>query len=169
MTASIGHAAQLQSANHDQLASATLKDFRIIFNSVKKHFKQIEELCGVSSSQLWVLWELQKTPGLKVSELAGKLAIHQSTASNLIEKTSKKALISKKREDLDQRVVRLYLTETGREIVKKAPGSPRGILTEAIDQLSIQDLVQLQSSLEILIGKMNLKDDADAMKPLSSH
>jgi len=169
MTASIGHAAQLQSANQEQLASATLKDFRIIFNSVKKHFKQIEERCGVSSSQLWVLWELQKTPGLKVSELAGKLAIHQSTASNLIEKASKKALISKKREDLDQRVVRLYLTETGREIVKKAPGSPRGVLTEAIDQLSIQDLVQLQNSLEILIGKMNLKDEADAMKPLSSH
>lgn len=169
MNASLGHAAQHQANNHEQLASATLKDFRIIFNSVKKHFKQIEEQCGVSSSQLWVLWELQKTPGLKVSELAGKLAIHQSTASNLIEKASRKALISKRREDEDQRVVRLYLTEAGQEIVMKAPGSPRGVLTEAIDQLSIQDLVQLQSSLEILIGKMKLKDEADAMKPLSSH
>lgn len=169
MNASIGDAPQLPETSHEQLASSALKDFRIIFNSVKKHFKQVEELCGISSSQLWVLWELHKTPGLKVSELAGKLAIHQSTASNLIEKAAKKALISKKREDQDQRVVRLYLTEAGREIVKKAPDSPRGVLTEAIDQLSVEDLVQLQNSLEKLIGKMKLKDDADAMKPLSSH
>ena len=169
MNASIGHTRQPPETSHEQLASSALKDFRIIFNSVKKHFKQVEKQCGISSSQLWVLWELHKTPGLKVSELAGKLAIHQSTTSNLIEKTARKALISKKREDQDQRVVRLYLTEAGRDIVKKAPDSPRGVLTEAIDRLSIADLMQLQSSLEKLIGNMKLKDEADAMKPLSSH
>ncbi|PKO51564.1 MAG: MarR family transcriptional regulator, partial [Betaproteobacteria bacterium HGW-Betaproteobacteria-2] len=167
MNASIEHAPQPPETAHEQLASSTLKDFRIIFNSVKKHFKQVEEQCGISSSQLWVLWELYKTPGLKVSELAGKLAIHPSTTSNLVEKTTRKSLISKKREDQDQRVVRLYLTEAGREIVKMAPDSPRGVLTEAIDRLSIEDLAQLQSSLEKLIGKMKIKDDADAMKPLS--
>jgi DNA-binding MarR family transcriptional regulator len=153
--------------SHELLASSTLKNFRIIFNSVKKHFSQIEEMCGVSSSQLWVLWELHKTPGLKVTELAYKLSIHQSTASNLIEKLAKKAFISKKREDQDQRVVRLYLTQAGKEVVSKAPGSPRGVLREAIDHLPAQDLMLLQQSLESLIGQIKLKDEADAMKPLT--
>jgi len=160
------HARLPESASREQLASSTLKDFRLIFNSVKKHFKQVEEQCGVSSSQLWVLWELHKTPGLKVTELAGKLAIHQSTASNLIEKVAKKMLISKKREDQDQRVVRLYLTKSGRDVVMKAPDSPRGILREAIDHLPTSDLMQLQNSLDQLISQMKLKDVTDAMKPL---
>lgn len=159
----------MQADDQQALASATLKNFRIIFNSVKKHFKQVETQCGVSSSQLWLLWELHKTPGLKVSELAGKLAIHQSTASNLIEKAVRKALISKKREDQDQRVVRLYLTAAGRETMLKAPESPRGVLTEAIEQLSAAELLQLQASLQSLISRMKIKDEADALKPLSSH
>ncbi|CAG0960868.1 putative HTH-type transcriptional regulator YusO [Methylophilaceae bacterium] len=154
-------------AHHDELASSTLKNFRIIFNSVRKHLSQIEALCGVSSSQLWVLWELHKSPGLRVTELAGKLSIHQSTASNLIEKLVKKSLISKKREDQDQRVVRLYLTQAGMEVILKAPGSPRGVLRDALDHLSIQDLLSLQQSLECLIGKIRLKDEADALMPLT--
>lgn len=153
--------------SHEALASSALKDFRIIFSSVKKHSSQIEEQCDISSSQLWVLWELQKTPGLKVSELADKLAIHQSTASNLIEKIQKKAFICKKREDQDQRVVRLYLTDAGSEIVMKAPDSPRGVLREAIDRLTTQDLQLLQKSLERLISQIKLKDEADAMHPLT--
>jgi DNA-binding MarR family transcriptional regulator len=153
--------------SHAHLASTTLKNFRIIFNSVKKHFSEIEELCGVSSSQLWVLWELHKTPGLKVTELAYRLSIHQSTASNLIEKMAKNALISKKREDQDQRVVRLYLTQAGSEVLQKAPDSPRGVLREAIDQLPEADLLLLQQGLESLIGQIKLKDEADAMKPLA--
>lgn len=153
--------------SHEHLASTTLKNFRIIFNSVKKHFSEIEEICGVSSSQLWVLWELQKTPGLRVTELAHKLSIHQSTASNLIEKMAKNVLICKKREDQDQRVVRLYLTPAGSEVLLKAPGSPRGVLREAIDQLPESDLLLLQQSLQSLIGQIKLKDEADAMKPLA--
>lgn len=153
--------------SHEAMASTTLKNFRIIFNSVKKHVSEIEANCGISSSQIWVLWELHQSPGLRVTELASKLSVHQSTASNLIEKMAKNALISKKREDQDQRVVRLYLTEAGTDILKKAPDSPRGVLREAIDQLPNTELAQLQQSLECLIGQIKLKDDADAMKPLA--
>lgn len=76
--------------SHEAMATATLKNFRIIFNSVKKHVSEIEARCGISSSQIWVLWELHQSPGLRVTELASKLSVHQSTASNLIEKMAKK-------------------------------------------------------------------------------
>lgn len=152
---------------HDRLATDTLKKFRIIFSSVKTHLGEIEAQCGISSSQLWVLWELHKTPGLKVTELAAKLSIHQSTASNLIEKLSRRALIAKKREDIDQRVVRLYLTEAGISLVMQAPPSPRGILRDALDNLDIEEMQQLQQSLQTLISKIKLKNEADAMKPLA--
>jgi DNA-binding MarR family transcriptional regulator len=152
---------------HDRLATDTLKKFRIIFSSVKTHLGEIEAQCGISSSQLWVLWELHKTPGLKVTELAAKLSIHQSTASNLIEKLSRRALIAKKREDIDQRVVRLYLTEAGISLVMQAPPSPRGILRDALDDLDIEEMQQLQQSLQTLISRSKLENEADAMRPLA--
>jgi len=149
--------------HHTLLASSSLKHFRIVFSSVKRHFRRVESQCGVSGSQLWVLWELHTTPGLKVSELAKKLSVHQSTTSNLIEKLVKKDLITKQRQEDDQRVVRLYLTTKGKDVVAKAPSAPRGVLTEALDHMSNQDLIKLHQSLETLTSQIKLKDEHDAL------
>jgi DNA-binding MarR family transcriptional regulator len=63
--------------------------------------------------------------------------------------------------------VRLYLTEEGTSLVLKAPASPRGILRDALDALDLEEMQQLQQSLQTLIGKIKLKNEADAMKPLA--
>ncbi len=152
--------------HHAELVAASLKKFRVIFSSVKKHFTQIESLYGVSSSQLWVIWEIHKAPGIKVSELATKLAIHQSTTSNLIEKLVKKSWVVKERAEADQRVVRLFLTASGLDIIKQAPASPRGVLIDALDKLSSSELSALHQSLELLISKIKFKDETDALKSL---
>lgn len=152
---------------HQELITSTLKNFRIIFSSVKKHLSRIEAECGISSAQLWVLWELHKVPGLKVTELASRLSIHQSTASNLVEKLVRKSLISKKREDADQRIVRLSLTPSGMEMIMKAPESPWGILRDALDALSVEELMKLQESLQGLVVHIRQKDEADALTPLA--
>lgn len=155
-----------QTQMQTKLANASLQYFRVIFSSVKKHLSDTESACGISSSQLWVLYELYKAPDLKVSELAINLAIHQSTASNLVEKLVKKLLIVKRRETSDQRVVRLSLTETGLAIIKNAPPSPRGVLRDALDRLDINTLTGLTQSLEQLILQINSKDLGAGLIPL---
>lgn len=150
-----------------KLANASLQHFRVIFNSVKKHMSDTESACGVSGSQLWVLYELHKAPDLKVSELANNLAIHQSTASNLIEKLVKKMLIVKKRETTDQRVVRLSLTKEGLDMIKNAPPSPRGVLRDALDRLDVDRLETLTQSLALLSSQINSKDMSAGLIPLT--
>ena len=150
-----------------KLATASLQHFRVIFSSVKKHLSDIESTCGMSNSQLWVLYELNRATGLKVSELAANLAIHQSTASNLIEKLVKKKLIVKKRETSDQRVVRLSLTEQGLTVIQNAPPSPRGVLRDALDRLDIATLTALTESLDALTLQINSKDLDAGLIPLS--
>lgn len=150
-----------------KLATASLQHFRVIFSSVKKHLSDTESTCGISGSQLWVLYELNRAPDLKVTELAANLAIHQSTASNLIEKLVKKELIVKKRETTDQRVVRLSLTEQGVEMIKSAPPSPRGVLRDALDRLDTEKLAGLAEGLEELIVQINSKDLDAGLIPLS--
>ena len=56
---------------------------RIVFRAVQAHSKYVEKQCGLSSAKLWMLYELNSKPGIKVSQLASALAIHPSTCSKL--------------------------------------------------------------------------------------
>lgn len=162
--------AQEPLASADARAEQTreiLKHFRMLFRSVQKHSHWVEEQCGVSGAQLWALWELLLSPGLKVSELSRLLSIHQSTASNLLDKLEKRGLIRRERGGPDQRIVRLYLNPAGLEIINKAPRPAQGILMGALQNLSDETLNNLQNALGQVASRVKLKDESSALKPLS--
>ena len=72
--------------NSSVSALETLKLFRVIFKSAHKHFHEIEKTAGIGGASLWALAEIAETSNLTVSGLAKAMSIHQSTASNLMEK-----------------------------------------------------------------------------------
>jgi DNA-binding MarR family transcriptional regulator len=148
-------------------ALEVLRKFRLIFRSVKKHFRWVEQRCGVSGAQLWVMWEIHERPRCRVSDIARSLSIHQSTVSNMLDKLERRALISRRRSTSDQREVRLQLTARGRAVVAVAPGPARGVLVEALNTIPRQTLESLDASLDEVIGAMILRDNPGAMKPLS--
>lgn len=144
-----------------------LKKFRIIYGSVRQHFREIEQTCGVTGSQLWVMQEIANTPGIGVSVLAERLSIHQSTCSQLVEKLVARKLIIKERSKEDQRRVGLRLTEEASMLVKKAPGPAEGLLPEALSMLPAETIKALDLSLAQVIEQLQIKDDKLAEKPLS--
>ena len=150
-----------------QLSLQVLKKFRIIYGSVRQQFREIEQSCGVTGSQLWILQEVGKTPGIGVSELADHLSIHQSTASQLVEKLVGRGLINKKRSEEDQRRVGLCLTEEASALLKNAPGPAEGILPDALQGLPEAALLTLDSSLIAVIEQLGTRDDKHADKPLA--
>lgn len=148
-------------------ALRVLQKFRLIFRSVKQHFRWVEERCGVSGAQLWAMFELAQTPGLRVSDIARALSIHQSTASNMLDKLERRGLIERRREGADRRVVSVFLTGAGERVVAAAPSPARGVLTEAIRKLPDATLRNLDASLDTLIREMKVTDQEGAMQPLS--
>jgi DNA-binding MarR family transcriptional regulator len=144
-----------------------LRQFRVIFGAVRQHFQTVEKACGVSGAQIWVLAALRERPGLKVSELAQAMSIHASTASNLLDKIEKSGLVRRERNQEDQRVVRLYLTEAGEARLARAPQPLTGILTHALGQLPEDVLARLNQDLAVLIAHMGEVDAQVAQKPLS--
>ena len=142
---------------------------RVVFRSIQEHSRWVEKQCGVSAAQLWAMWELSSTPGLRVSELSKALAIHQSTASNMLDKLEKKGLVKRERDEVDQRVVRLYLTEAGWDLVEKAPRPARGALSDALQRLSPLDLAALDATLGELVAAMTVRPHDAAHKPLSDN
>ena len=152
---------------HERLALSVLEEFRVIFKSVRRHFHWVESQIGVSGAQLWVLSQVSNEPGIRVTELARALAIHQSTASNLVERLESTKLIERRRSDEDQRVVRLYLTTAGKRLVKRAPGPAEGVLPDALKKLPPAELQALKRQLVRLTQLMPLKDSSGKKTPLS--
>jgi DNA-binding MarR family transcriptional regulator len=144
-----------------------LKRFRLIFRAVQQHSQWVESCVGVTCAQLWAMFEISKSLGLNVSELALAMSIHQSTVSNLLPKLEKKGLIRRERAKSDQRMVRLYLTEAGQRLVGQAPDPKRGLLQHALFELPEPELKALAASLDALIGAMRIREDQAAMQPLA--
>jgi MarR family transcriptional regulator, organic hydroperoxide resistance regulator len=152
---------------HTARVQRVLKNFRIIFKSVQRHSAMVETECGLSGSQLWALWELLMSPGLKVSDLSKVMSIHQSTASNLLDKLEKRELVKRERRGPDQRVVRLFLTPEGLKIINRAPRPAQGVLNHTLLRLPDKALESLETGLTEIVANMNLKDESAALKPLT--
>jgi DNA-binding MarR family transcriptional regulator len=144
-----------------------LKCFRLIFRAVQQHSQWVESCCGVSYAQLWAMSELSNNAGMKVSELARAMSLHQSTASNLLVKLEKKGLIRRERTHADQRVVRLYLTDAGQALVDRSPEPRQGLLLQALQELPPPVLVALTRNLDLLVEAMHISDEQAAMQPLN--
>jgi MarR family transcriptional regulator, organic hydroperoxide resistance regulator len=155
------------SHRHKQLAVDVLKQFRRIYGSVRQHFREIEQTCGVSGSQLWIIQELSKTPGIGVSELATRLSIHQSTCSQLVEKLVARGYVVKTRLRQDQRRVGLSISKQANKLLANAPGPAEGLLPEALMGLPDASLRSLSTSLDKLAGQLRQRDDRFAERPLS--
>ena len=154
-------------ANLDDSAAIALRQFRIVFNAVKTHFRQVEKDTGLGGAQVWALSLIQMSPGLGTGEIAARMDIHQSTASNLIKVLFNKELVTMSRSSADKRAVELRITPEGRKALKKMPGPFEGVLPNALRQLDEATLANLNRDLEKLVGLIAADDDA-AQIPLAN-
>ena len=145
-----------------------LEQFRIVFKSIRRHYQSVERRAGISGAQLWALAQIAGEPGIKVGELAGALAIHQSTASNLLRRLERLGLVTRKRQGRDQRTVKLYATGAGLKVLRRAPRPLIGVLQQALSDLPAASLSALRRELSRLIAVMKTKDiEAARAMPLS--
>lgn len=152
----------------DELLPATrvLRQFRIVFNAVKTHFRQVEREAGVGGAQLWALSVIERSPGIGVTGLARELDIHQSTASNLVKSMIERGLVSAVREGVDRRSVALRLRPEGEAVLKAAPLPFAGVLPDALASLDADTLARLEHDLSKLIGALDA-DEEGARVPLA--
>jgi DNA-binding MarR family transcriptional regulator len=148
-------------------ATRVLRQFRIVFNAVKTHFRQVEREAGVGGAQLWALSVIAQRPGIGVTDLARELDIHQSTASNLIKALAERQLIVARRDGADRRSVALAMLPRGTDVLKSAPLPLAGVLPDALSSLDADTLARMEEDLAKLITVLGPADEASAKVPLS--
>lgn len=143
-----------------------LRQFRVLFNAVRGHFRDVERAAGIGGAQLWALSEIANAPGLGLGELAAALDVHQSTASNLVRALVERQLVTQTRRQDDRRAVALTLSNAGMGLLEKAPAPFRGVLPTALGQLDPAVLSRLEGDLGSLIGILQA-GDRGAKTPLA--
>lgn len=141
-------------------ASRVLRRFRIVFNAVKTHFRQVEKKAGVGGAQVWALSVVREMPGIGVNDLAKAMDVHQSTASNLVKSLVEQELIAALKNGSDRRAVQLHLLPAGAKVLRRAPGPFTGVLPQALAGLDAQTLSRLDKDLGKLIAALEVDERA---------
>jgi DNA-binding MarR family transcriptional regulator len=135
----------------EETATQVLRQFRQVFNAVKSHFQQVERKVGLGGAQVWALSVVRDQPGVGVGALAKAMAVHQSTASNLVRGLIERGLVVATKDGPDRRAVRLRLLPAGAKLLRTAPGPFAGLLPDALKSLDEPTLLRLQADLAKLI------------------
>lgn len=140
--------------------AAALRLLRSIVRATRQHMQLIEEHCGVPGAQIWMMAELARSPGIRVSDLADALTVHQSTVSNLLLKLEERGYVTRERSADDQRVVRLRLTRAGAAVLGRAPKPLEGAVETGVRAMTSGELAQLHQGLARLAARMGAEAES---------
>ncbi|WP_336788841.1 MarR family winged helix-turn-helix transcriptional regulator [Paenibacillus sp. MMO-177] len=82
--------------------------FQILSKAASKH--------NLTALQLLVLRVLHETPEIRMSELAEKLNVGNSTMSGIVDRMVKAGILERERTEADRRAMTIKLTEKGKEL-----------------------------------------------------
>jgi len=134
-----------------------LAQFRVLVRSIREHYRIVEDKASIGGAQLWALSEIAASPDMSVGDLARRLAIHISTASNLVGRLEELGFVERKRVSRDQRVVQLAPTPLGRRTLKSAPQPTMGLLQQALLDLPPERLKALRRELTEVLTRMKVR------------
>jgi DNA-binding MarR family transcriptional regulator len=138
----------------DALPRRALQHFRLIFGSARRFDAEVRRTAGISGSVLWALSEIAGSAGTSVNSLAERMALHQTTASNIVNTLVERKLVQRSRDPQDQRVVRLDISAEGARLLGKIRGPHPGLLVDALMRLEEGAMLRLTESLARLIAEM---------------
>jgi DNA-binding MarR family transcriptional regulator len=104
---------------------------------------------------LLVLWESEEEglSSMTVSQLTAALQLDTGTVTPLLKRMEAKDILSRQRDNKDERVVLVQLTEHGRSLRELAKPIPNKLLCQA--EMEPSELLGLQGMLRALIQKIN--------------
>lgn len=150
-------------------AVRVLKQFRVIFRSVKEHYRKVERITGLSGSHVWALALIHEHRGIRPGLLTERLAMHQSTASNIVRRLVSLGYVVRERNQDDARAFELICTDEGRELLARVPDPKAGVLVSALSDMPESAVLQLEGQLNRLIDGMgDAASQGDGLKPVTT-
>lgn len=118
---------------------------------------------GLTYPQYLVMLVLWEGDGLTVGELGQRLQLDSGTLTPLLKRLAVAGLVDRRRDDVDERVVRLTLTAAGRALRRKAVDIPRRLLCQL--ELTVPELGRLRGQLTELTARLRPSASSKELSP----
>ena len=105
---------------------------------------------GITRAHWAVLAKVERSEGMKQSELAELMEMQPITLTRLIDKLCDNGWIERRGDETDRRVNRLYLKKAARPLLGKLAGLRSELTATALEGISPQDAHRLLSQLEAI-------------------
>lgn len=125
---------------------------------IKKRGRDILKNFDITTPQFLALQVLRDEPGITMGELCEKLFLAYSTATDLVDRMEKNGYVNRQRDLEDRRVIRLFITEKGEEIIHEVILARRRYVEQILKELSAEEIEQLATLLEKLHLLMHSED-----------
>lgn len=105
---------------------------------------------GITRAQWAVLAKVERSEGMKQSELAELLEMQPITLTRLIDKLCDSDWIERRSDASDRRVKRLYLKKAGRQLLGRMSGLKSELTANALEGITPADAHRLLTQLETI-------------------
>ena len=105
---------------------------------------------GVTASQGYTILSLPAEGALRMNELSRIMGVDNSTMTRMVDQLVDKALVYRKPDEKDRRLVRVGLTAQGQELHRDLEEALQSFYKEALDEIQEHERVAIIHSLERL-------------------
>ena len=100
---------------------------------------------NITPEQWNVLYRLTETDGMTISELSNAIYKDMANTSRMTKKLETAGFVEKRRDDIDKRIFKLFITDKGRELTNqlhKCAFASTMVATEGVDEKAKEILVK---------------------------
>ena len=130
------------------------RDFAFILSDVARMlrtlFDQEARRFGMTRAQWGVLFRLERSEGLKQSELAEILDIQPITLTRLIDRLCESGMIERRNDPADRRAKRLFLTPNARPLLDRLNTLSTEMLARTLSGLDRKTIEDMSNHLNII-------------------
>ena len=124
---------------------------------------------GVTRSQWWVLAFLSRSDGMSQVALADELDLGKVALGQLVDRLEKTGFVSRRADEEDRRVKRVFLTRGGQSLIARIRKSVTVTEKEILERIDETDaraagraLRQMKENLLVMIAESEASDNSDA-------
>jgi DNA-binding MarR family transcriptional regulator len=154
-------------AQRKETTLATLKMFRLALDAVRRHSEWVEARHGISAAELWALWELAQTPGMRVVDLSKAMALPRGNAESLLNGLIQRGLVKSADSQAKVGSGAYFVTFDGQRIADASPQYGQGVLKSAMQVLPDAELAKLAKAMSVLVQNLPFLEQSAALQPMA--
>lgn len=83
---------------------------------VERHITQRFDEYGINLAQSFIIFSLLERDGCTLTEIGNRAHIENSSLTTMVDKLEKSGLVERRLDSADRRVIRVFLTDKGKEL-----------------------------------------------------